>query len=92
MTACAAPSGLPPAVAADFTGDELHGYLELFSEAPEQLKNATVVIEVAQNETSRALDSTPARFQRSRAIGGAWRRRASPSRCCRPATTSRAPW
>ena len=55
--------GLPPAVAADFTGDELHGYVELFSEAPEQLKNATVVIEVAQNETARALDSTPARFQ-----------------------------
>src|SRR6185295_13085651 len=55
--------GLPPAVAADFIGDELHGYVELFSEAPEQLKNATVVIEVAQNETARALDSTPARFQ-----------------------------
>ena len=55
--------GLPPAVAADFTGDELHGYVELFSEAPEQLKNATVVTEVAQNETARALDSTPARFQ-----------------------------
>ena len=55
--------GLPPAVASDFTGDELHGYVELFSEAPEQLKNATVVIEVAQNETARALDSTPARFQ-----------------------------
>jgi len=55
--------GLPPAVAADFTGDELHGYVELFSEAPEQLKNATVVIEVAQTETARALDSTPARFQ-----------------------------
>jgi tetratricopeptide (TPR) repeat protein len=46
--------GLPPAVAA---------YVELFSEAPEQLKNATVVMEVAQNESSRALDSIPARFQ-----------------------------
>src|SRR4051812_25677533 len=55
--------GLPPAVAADFTGTELHGYIELFSEAPEQLRNATVLMEVAQNETSRALDSTPARFQ-----------------------------
>jgi hypothetical protein len=55
--------GLPPAVAADFTGDELHGYVELFSEVPEQLRNATVMMEVAQNETARALDSTPARFQ-----------------------------
>jgi VWFA-related protein len=55
--------GLPPAVAADFAGTELHGYLELFSDAPEQLRNATVVMEVAQDETSRALDSTPARFQ-----------------------------
>ena len=30
----------------------------------DQLKNATVVMEVAQDETSRALDSTPARFLR----------------------------
>jgi VWFA-related protein len=55
--------GLPPAVAADFTGEELHGYVELFSEVAEQLGNATVTMEVAQDETSRALDSTPARFQ-----------------------------
>jgi VWFA-related protein len=55
--------GLPPAVAADFAGDEIHGYVELFSEVPEQLRNATVVMEVAQDESSRALDSTPARFQ-----------------------------
>ena len=55
--------GLPPAVAADFAGDELHAYVELFSEAPEQLKNATVLMEVAQGESSRALDSIPARFQ-----------------------------
>ena len=65
--------GLPPAVAADFTGDELHAYVELFSEAPEQLKNATVVMEVAQNESARALDSVPARFQQVPA--GADRRR-----------------
>jgi VWFA-related protein len=57
------PRGLPPAVAADFTGDELRGYVELFSEVPEQLQNATVVMEVAKDETSAALDSTPARFQ-----------------------------
>jgi VWFA-related protein len=57
--------GLPPAVAADFTGDELHAYLELFSDVPEQLRSATVVMEVAQAETSRALDSTPARLQQT---------------------------
>lgn len=54
--------GLPPAVAADFTGDEMRAYLELFSEVPEQLQNATVLMEVARDETSTAIDSTPARF------------------------------
>jgi VWFA-related protein len=56
-------TGAPPAVAADFTGSQLHGYLELLSEVPEQLSNATVVVEVAADETGRALDSSPARFQ-----------------------------
>jgi len=60
-------NGLPPAVAADFTGGQLHGYLELSSEVPEQLTNATVILEVAQDEAGRALDSTPARFQPVRA-------------------------
>src|SRR3954469_2173084 len=52
-----------PAVAADFSGDELHSYVELFSDAPEQLRAATVMMEVAQTESGRALDSVPARFQ-----------------------------
>jgi VWFA-related protein len=65
--------GLPPAVVADFTGDEIHGYLELLSEAPDQLRNATVMMEVAQTETSPALDSTPGRFLQGQA--GADRRR-----------------
>jgi VWFA-related protein len=60
-------NGLPPAVAADFTGGQLHGFLELSSEVPEQLTNATVILEVAQDEAGRALDSTPARFQPVRA-------------------------
>jgi VWFA-related protein len=62
-TALRGEHGLPPAVAADFTGDEIRAYVELFSEVPEQLLTATIVMEVAQDETSRALDSTPARFQ-----------------------------
>lgn len=53
----------PPPVAADLTGDELHAYFELLSEAPEQLTNATVRIEVAQSETGRAIESAPARLQ-----------------------------
>jgi VWFA-related protein len=56
-------NGLPPAVAADFTGGQLHGYLELSSDVAEQLSNATVILEVAQNDAGRALDSAPARFQ-----------------------------
>ena len=68
-----APGGLPPAVAADFAGDEIHEYIELFSDVPDQLTNATVVMEVAKDEASRALDSTPARFQQVQA--GADRRR-----------------
>jgi VWFA-related protein len=57
--------GLTPAVVADFSGNELRAYLELFSEVPEQLRAATVVMEVAQSESSRALDSTAARFQQA---------------------------
>jgi len=54
--------GLPPVVAADFTGDELHIYLELFSEVPEQLRSATVVLDVAQTDSSASLNSAAARF------------------------------
>jgi tetratricopeptide (TPR) repeat protein len=57
--------GLSPAVVADFSGDQLHAYLELFSEVPEQLRTATVLMEVAQNESARALDSTAARLQQT---------------------------
>jgi len=53
----------PPPVAADLTGDELHAYFELLSEAPEQLTNATVVVEVAQSETGRAIESAQATLQ-----------------------------
>jgi VWFA-related protein len=60
----------PPPVAADFTGDELHAYLELLSDAPEQLTNATAVIEVAQNETGRAIESAPARLEAADMAGG----------------------
>jgi VWFA-related protein len=53
----------PPPVAADLTGDELHAYFELLSEAPEQLTNATAVVEVAQSEAGRAIETAPARLE-----------------------------
>lgn len=53
----------PPPVAADLAGDELYAYLELLSEATEQLTNATVVIEVSQSEAGRAIVSAPAPLQ-----------------------------
>lgn len=55
--------GLTPAVSGDFMGEQLQGYVELHSEAEEPLRAATAVLEVAENEMGRALDSAPARFQ-----------------------------
>ncbi len=55
--------GLTPAVTADFTGDILQGYVELYSEAAGQLSAATAVIEIAEHEQGRALDSADVRFQ-----------------------------
>ena len=60
----------PPPVAADLSGDELHAYLELLSEVPEQLTNASVVVEVAQTENGRAIESAPARIQAAEAAAG----------------------
>jgi VWFA-related protein len=55
--------GLIPAVSADFTGDILQAYVELYSDAAEPLRSATAVIEIAQHEQGRELDSAIARFQ-----------------------------
>ena len=60
----------PPPVAADLNGDQLHAYLELLSEAPEQLTNATVTIEVARSEAGNAIESAPARLQAAEIAGG----------------------
>jgi Flp pilus assembly protein TadD len=67
--------GLAPTTTARFTGDQLHGYLELFSDAPGQLQDVTIAIEVAQAEDGRALDSVPATFQN--VSSGGERRRAA---------------
>jgi VWFA-related protein len=60
----------PPPVAADLTGDELYTYLELLSEAAEQLTNATVMIEIAHSEAGGAIASAPARLQAAEREGG----------------------
>jgi VWFA-related protein len=56
-------AGLVPTVDARFTGDELHGYLELFSDVPGPLQNAKVAIEVAESPTSTAITSVPVSLQ-----------------------------
>ena len=53
---------LRTAVSGDVSADVLHAYLELYSDAPEQLKNASVVIEIAQDAQTRAIESAPIRF------------------------------
>ena len=56
-------SSLAPAVSTDFKGDTLHGYLELFADAPEVLDMASVTLEVAQTAASPALERTPVQLQ-----------------------------
>lgn len=58
-----AAGGVVPAVSGEFTSDVLHGYLELYSDAAAALNNASVVLEIADSEQGRALDSAAARLQ-----------------------------
>ena len=60
----------PPPVAADLNGDELHAYLELLSEAPEQLTNAAVMVEVAHSESGNAIERAPARLAAAETAAG----------------------
>ena len=55
--------GVVPAVSADFSGDMLHGYFELSSDALDPLNAASAVVEIAESERGRALDSAPANMQ-----------------------------
>lgn len=59
----AGATGAAPAVAGVFTdADALHGYLELYADAPDALQRASVTLEISAREDSRALESAPARF------------------------------
>lgn len=55
--------GAAAAVDANFTDAEtLHGYLELYGDSADALQKASVTVEVASREDSRALETVPARF------------------------------
>jgi VWFA-related protein len=54
---------LSPVVGGEFTTGVVNGYVELYSDSPDALKNASVIFEVAQNETARALDGAAGRIQ-----------------------------
>jgi tetratricopeptide (TPR) repeat protein len=72
----AAPEGgVVPAVSGSFAGHMLQGYVELYSQVPEQLQNVSVVLEVAEREDGRALDGAAADIS-APAAGGAERRTA----------------
>jgi VWFA-related protein len=62
LVAGSAPDGgsgpLAPTVSADVTGDTLHGYLELFADAPEPLDATSVTMEVAATQSSPPLQQT----------------------------------
>jgi len=60
-TGGAGGAAINPAVSAEFSGDLLHGYLEMYSEAPAQLQGATATIEVASSEQGRAVENAVAR-------------------------------
>jgi VWFA-related protein len=53
-------TGLTPTVDANFTGDEVHGYLEMYGDAADVFRGATASIEVAENESSKTLAGAPA--------------------------------
>jgi VWFA-related protein len=59
------PNGEPstPKISGEFTSGIVNGYLELYSDSADSLKNATVIFEVAQSEQSRALDGAAAKVQ-----------------------------
>jgi VWFA-related protein len=58
-----AADGVVPIVGSEITSGTVTNYIELYSDAPEVLQNATVMFEVAQDEQARALDGAAGRVQ-----------------------------
>jgi hypothetical protein len=72
-----AAAGIVPTVTGDLSGDELHVYLELFSDAPAGFNGTTATIELSPAGGSSVVESAPASLQptgsdeRVRAVTGA---------------------
>ncbi len=58
-----ASGGATPSISREFTSGMVNGYVELYSDSSDALKNATVIFEVAQNEGARALDGAAGKVQ-----------------------------
>ncbi len=52
-----------PVVGGEFTSGMVNGYIELYADAADVLKNTTVMFEVAQDAQARALDGAAGRVQ-----------------------------
>lgn len=52
-----------PVVAGEFTSGMVNGYIELYADATDVLKNTTVMFEVAQDAQARAIDGAAGRVQ-----------------------------
>jgi len=63
----AASGSASPVVGGEFTSGMVNGYIELYSDAPDVLKNTTVMFEVATDAQARALDGAAGRVQTSTA-------------------------
>ena len=57
------PGSAAPAVGGEFTSGMVNGYIELYADAGDVLKNTTVMFEVAENAQARALDGAAGRVQ-----------------------------
>ena len=53
---------LVPSVSNEITGKALDGYLELVGATAEALAQASVTLEIAENEKARALERVPCRW------------------------------
>jgi VWFA-related protein len=57
------PGTFTPVLSGEFTSGMVTGFVEIYSESADALKNATVFFEVAQNEGARALDGAAGKVQ-----------------------------
>jgi hypothetical protein len=58
-----AAGGVVPTVSGDLSGEQLHVYFELFSDAPAGFEGASVAIEILPAGGSTAIDTVPASLQ-----------------------------